>query len=45
MWQAVPARKLSSVTDAAEREAGEIITDEGDAHTNIVEFLAELKII
>ena len=33
------------VTDAPEREAGEIITDEGDAHTNIVEFLTELKVI
>lgn len=34
-----------TVTDAAEREAGDIITDEGDAHANIVEFLAELKVI
>ncbi|MXX41460.1 MAG: electron transfer flavoprotein subunit beta/FixA family protein [Acidimicrobiales bacterium] len=33
------------VTDAPEREAGEIITDEGDAHANIVEFLTELKVI
>ncbi|WP_419920198.1 electron transfer flavoprotein subunit beta/FixA family protein [Candidatus Poriferisodalis sp.] len=34
-----------SVTDAPEREAGEIVTDEGDAHNNIVEFLTELKVI
>jgi len=33
------------VTDAPEREAGEIVTDEGDAHANIVEFLTELKVI
>ena len=33
------------VTDAPEREAGEIVTDEGDAHLSIVEFLAERKVI
>ena len=33
------------VTDAEERQAGEVIEDEGDAHEKIVEFLGELKIV
>ena len=33
------------VTAAEERQAGEIIEDEGDAHEKIVEFLGELKVI
>ncbi|MBM36508.1 MAG: electron transfer flavoprotein subunit alpha [Acidimicrobiaceae bacterium] len=33
------------VTDAEERQAGEVIEDEGDAHQKIVEFLGELKIV
>lgn len=33
------------VTVAEERQAGEIITDEGEGHLNIVEMLAELKIV
>ncbi len=34
-----------NVTEADERQAGEIITDEGEGHMNIVEKLAELKIV
>ncbi len=34
-----------NVTQAEERQAGEIITDEGEGHLNIVEKLAELKIV
>jgi electron transfer flavoprotein beta subunit len=33
------------VTDAEERQAGEIIEDDGDAHEKIIEFLGELKVI
>jgi electron transfer flavoprotein beta subunit len=33
------------VTAAEERQAGEIIEDEGDAYEKIVEFLGELKVI
>ena len=33
------------VTDAEERQAGEVIEDEGDAHDKIIEFLGELKIV
>tara|TARA_B100001250_G_scaffold414612_1_gene454625 strand:- start:3683 stop:4540 length:858 start_codon:yes stop_codon:yes gene_type:complete len=33
------------VTAAEERQAGEVIEDEGDAHDKIVEFLGELKIV
>lgn len=33
------------VTDAEERQAGEIVEDEGDAHEKIVEFLGDLKVI
>tara|TARA_Y100000994_G_scaffold6752_1_gene6067 strand:- start:432 stop:821 length:390 start_codon:yes stop_codon:yes gene_type:complete len=33
------------VTEAEERQAGEVIEDEGEAHEKIVEFLGELKIV
>ena len=33
------------VTDAEERQAGEGIEDDGDAHEKIVEFLGELKVV
>jgi electron transfer flavoprotein beta subunit len=33
------------ITDAEERQAGEVIEDEGDAHEKIVEFLGELKVV
>ena len=33
------------VTQAEERQAGEVIEDEGDAHDKIIEFLGELKIV
>lgn len=33
------------VTEAEERESGEIIEDDGDAHQRIAEFLGELKVV
>ena len=33
------------ITEAEERQAGEVIEDEGDAHEKIVEFLGELKVV
>jgi electron transfer flavoprotein beta subunit len=38
-------QEIVDVTAAPEREAGEKIVDEGDAHTKIVEFLDGLKVI
>jgi len=38
-------QEIVDVSPAEEREAGEIIEDEGDAHERIVQFLAELKVI
>jgi electron transfer flavoprotein beta subunit len=39
------AQEIVGVVDAPERQSGEIIEDDGDAHTKIVEFLAGLKVI
>ena len=39
------AQQIVDVVDAPERQSGEIIEDDGDAHTKIVEFLAGLKVI
>jgi electron transfer flavoprotein beta subunit len=39
------AQRIVDVVDAPERQSGEIIEDDGDAHTRIVEFLAGLKVI
>src|SRR6185295_14751943 len=36
-------QNITSVTAAEERQAGEIVVDEGDAHQNIVAFLEKLK--
>src|SRR5262245_56724630 len=38
-------QRIVDVVDAPERQSGEIIEDDGDAHTRIVEFLAGLKVI
>jgi electron transfer flavoprotein beta subunit len=38
-------QQIVDVVDAPERQSGEIIEDDGDAHTRIVEFLAGLKVI
>jgi len=38
-------QQIVSIADAPSREAGEIITDEGDAHERIVAFLEELKVL
>ncbi len=38
-------QEISEVSPAAEREAGEKIVDEGDAHEKIVAFLEQLKVI
>ncbi len=38
-------QKITDVTPAPEREAGEKVVDEGDAHEKIVAFLEELKVI
>jgi electron transfer flavoprotein beta subunit len=38
-------QEVVSVQPAEEREAGEVIVDEGDAHEKIVAFLDQLKVI
>jgi electron transfer flavoprotein beta subunit len=38
-------QQIVDVVDAPERQSGEIIEDDGNAHTKIVEFLAGLKVI
>ncbi len=38
-------QELNEITEAPARAAGEVITDEGDAHERIVAFLQELKAI
>lgn len=38
-------QEIISVEPAEEREAGEIVVDEGDAHEKIVAFLEQLKVI
>jgi electron transfer flavoprotein beta subunit len=38
-------QQIVDVADAPERQAGEIIEDDGEAHTKVVEFLAGLKVI
>ena len=39
------AQQVTDVVPAEERQAGEIIQDEGDAHERIVAFLEQLKVI
>jgi len=38
-------QEVTDVVAAEERKAGEVITDEGDAHERIVQFLEQLKVI
>jgi electron transfer flavoprotein beta subunit len=38
-------QEIVDVVDAPEREAGEVIEDDGEAHLKIVEFLDKLKVI
>ena len=38
-------QEIVEITAAAERQAGEIIEDDGEAHTKIVEFLDGLKVL
>jgi electron transfer flavoprotein beta subunit len=38
-------QEIVAVEPAPEREAGEVIEDEGEAHLKIVEFLENLKVI
>ena len=38
-------QQIVDVADAPERRSGEIIEDDGEAHTKVVEFLAGLKVI
>ncbi len=38
-------QEITAVSPAPEREAGEIITDEGEGHQNIVALLEELRIV
>ena len=38
-------QEIVDVVAAAEREAGEIVTDEGDGFEKIILFLSELKVI
>jgi len=38
-------QEIVDVTSAPEREAGEIVEDEGEAHVKIVEFLDRLKVL
>jgi hypothetical protein len=36
---------VTEVTAAADRQAGEKVVDEGDAHENIVRFIEQLKLV
>jgi electron transfer flavoprotein beta subunit len=38
-------QQINDITAAEERQAGEIVEDEGDAHERIVQFLEQLKVI
>jgi len=38
-------QKVSSVTQAEARKAGQVIEDDGEAHAKIVAFLENLKVI
>jgi electron transfer flavoprotein beta subunit len=38
-------QEIVDITAAPQREAGEIIEDDGEAHLRIVEFLEGLKVI
>ncbi|HLJ07339.1 MAG TPA: electron transfer flavoprotein subunit beta/FixA family protein [Acidimicrobiia bacterium] len=38
-------QEVVEVVDAEERKAGEVVTDEGDAHERVVQFLEQLKLV
>ena len=38
-------QEITEIAEAPEREAGEIVVDEGDAHERIMAFLDELKVL
>jgi hypothetical protein len=38
-------QQVTDVAPAEERQAGEVVVDEGDAHERIVQFLEQLKVI
>ena len=38
-------QEIVSVEEADQREAGEVIEDDGEAHLRIVQFLEEMKVI
>jgi electron transfer flavoprotein beta subunit len=38
-------QEITEITKAEERQAGEVVVDEGDAHERIVQFLEQLKVI
>ena len=38
-------QEIVDIAAAEERQAGEIVEDEGDAHERIVQFLEQLKVI
>jgi electron transfer flavoprotein beta subunit len=40
-----PTQTVAKVEDAPEREAGEVIEDDGNAAARIVEFLKEAKVV
>jgi electron transfer flavoprotein beta subunit len=43
-WAAA-GQQIVDVADAPERQAGEVIEDDGEAHVKVIEFLEELKVI
>jgi electron transfer flavoprotein beta subunit len=43
--QAGAGQQITDVAAAEERQAGEIVQDEGDAHERIIQFLDQLKVI
>ena len=38
-------QEIVDVVDAAARESGEVVVDEGDAHERILAFMDELKVL
>jgi electron transfer flavoprotein beta subunit len=38
-------QEIVDVSPAEERQAGEIVEDEGEAHVRIIEFLEQLKVL
>ena len=38
-------QEITEVAEADARSAGEIVTDEGEGYTRVIEFLEQLKVI